>query len=173
VIDVTPTPNLTIFSSSTIGYEDDQIILQVGGAAYYEWDNGIFDSTRIIKVTSVSQTICVTGFNSPVCFADTCVQIDVKPGVNVFVPNTFTPNNDGINDCFIPIVIDVSEENYLFQVYNKWGEEVFSTTEFNKCWKGSSAGQPSESDIYVWKVSFMDLRNKERFVKKGHVLLNR
>lgn len=172
-IDVTPTPSVTLVSSSTLGYEDDQLLLQVSGALYYEWDNGSFDSIRKVKVTSVSQEFCVIGFNSPSCFADTCIQIDVKQGINIFAPNTFTPNNDGYNDCFLPIVVDVSEDNYLFQIFNKWGEEVFSTPQLNTCWEGNSSGQPSKSDIYVWKISCTDLKNQERFIKQGHIFLNR
>jgi gliding motility-associated-like protein len=173
VIDITPTPVLTISSTSDIGYEDEEVVLRVSGADMYTWQDGVLDSVRRVTITSVSQTFCVTGFNSSKCFADTCVQIDVKPGISIFAPNTFTPNGDGINDCFVPFVVDVSEDNYLFQVFNQWGEEVFSTTELNTCWDGTSQNQGSSSDIYIWKISCMDLKNRERFINQGHIFLNR
>ena len=170
-IELTSTPVLSILTSVNIGYQGEEIVMEVGGAAYYEWENGSFDSIRNVDLSSVSQMYCVRGYNSPTCFLDTCIEIEVKQSANIFAPNTFTPNNDGVNDCFLPVLVDVDRENYVFQIFNKWGEEVFFTTELDQCWDGSRAGQTLKSDIYVWKVTCVSEQNNLPMEDQGHIFL--
>ena len=170
-IELTSTPVLSILTSVNIGYQGEEMVMEVGGAAYYEWENGSFDSIRNVDLSSVSQMYCVRGYNSPTCFLDTCIEIEVKQSANIFAPNTFTPNNDGVNDCFSPVLVDVDRENYVFQIFNKWGEEVFFTTELDQCWDGSRAGQTLKSDIYVWKVTCVSEQNNLPMENQGHIFL--
>jgi gliding motility-associated-like protein len=93
----------------------------------------------------------------------------VKPGL--YVPNAFTPNNDGDNDIFRPIPIGMKSLKY-FKVYNRRGQLVFSTTIQNKGWDGTFKGSPQDSDVYVWIVEGVDYLGKDIF-QKGTVTLIR
>ena len=60
----------------------------------------------------------------------------------VYVPNTFTPNGDGINDLFIPIVTSYSDlGQYEFRIYDRWGEVIFESKTVGEGWDGI-AGRP-------------------------------
>ena len=79
----------------------------------------------------------------------------------IFVANSFSPNSKGPvqNETFKPVGISIfsnqvdNEVNdYVFQVYNKWGERVFETHQLSKGWDGSFKGKPSSDDVYIWTI---------------------
>ena len=61
-------------------------------------------------------------------------QLTIDPVYTMYVPDVFTPNNDGLNDIFIPKGQSISE--FEMYVYNRWGEEVFYTDDINMGWNG-------------------------------------
>jgi len=67
---------------------------------------------------------------------DTVYAHFVKEEYAFYVPNSFTPNNDGTNDVFKPTGNAIDPDNYHFLVFNKWGEKVFETKDLNKSWEG-------------------------------------
>lgn len=70
------------------------------------------------------------------------------------VPNLFTPNMDGTNDRFAPIIRSDVITDYLLQIYSRWGKEVFTSRDPATGWDGSMNGLDLPSDTYVWKMSF-------------------
>jgi gliding motility-associated-like protein len=87
---------------------------------------------------------------------------------NVFVPNAFTPNNDGENDLVFLRTINATKIN--FRIYNRWGEEVFKTESLTEGWDGTFKGikQTPQSFVYVADVTFFDGSEK---VLKGNITL--
>lgn len=79
-----------------------------------------------------------------------------------WIPNAFTPNRpDGLNDAFRP-KMDLQTcvvAQYRFQIYNRWGQKVFETTDPQKAWDGRSQGQTVQSGVYSWKLGYMDSSN--------------
>jgi gliding motility-associated-like protein len=65
---------------------------------------------------------------------------------NVFIPNAFTPNGDGINDVFIPRSLIL--KSMRLGIYNKWGNKVFETDDLTKSWDGNYKGEPVEPGTY-------------------------
>ena len=61
-----------------------------------------------------------TAFASPTCLDTVCMLITVEPGLTVHVPNAFSPDGDGINDGFLPVVLGVDPEVYRFDVFDRW-----------------------------------------------------
>lgn len=89
----------------------------------------------------------------------------------VYVPNSFTPNNDGKNDVFIPTFYNVSAENYKMIIYNRWGEEIFETTDISEGWDGSVNGKPVLTNtVFVYLLYYADLMGA-KFMKKGTVTI--
>jgi gliding motility-associated-like protein len=67
------------------------------------------------------------------------------------VPGGFTPNNDGKNDCFgVGYWGQVSD--FAMNVYNRWGELIFSANNPTQCWDGKYKGQLQPSDVYVYII---------------------
>ena len=95
----------------------------------------------------------------------------------VFVPNCFTPNNDGVNDVFMPVVsgLDDSNPSYEFMVVNRWGEIVFRTTKPNEAWNGNvrNGAYFAVDDVYQWYVSVKLQTNAPTTELQGHVTLTR
>jgi len=71
----------------------------------------------------------------------------------LYVPTAFTPNNDGDNDTFGPNGLRMEKyKSYDFQIYNKWGEIIFETTDINEWWDGAD----SPSEVYSWILIITD-----------------
>jgi len=84
-----------------------------------------------------------------------CKDTFVKPivigeGLGVFVPNAFTPNNDGLNDVFQPKGHGIKKYNMM--IFDRWGEKLFYTDDFFKGWDGTFKGTLCKDDIYTWKI---------------------
>ncbi len=103
--------------------------------------------------------------------ADTIVKaIKVEPDLSVYVPNVFTPNNDYLNDVFMPITRAL--KSYELLVFDRWGAKVFSTTKADEAWDGTYRGEPCKMDVYVWKISLSSV-NGEMKTMTGNVMLSR
>lgn len=69
------------------------------------------------------------------------------------VPNVFSPNGDGINDCFAPLGLEANPECYSVQIFDRWGLGVFTSRVSNACWKGvTDAGDPVPDGVYYYFV---------------------
>jgi gliding motility-associated-like protein len=98
--------------------------------------------------------------------------IDVIKGGHQFVGNAFSPNGDGVNDIFKPVLQGVIPEGYTFEVYNRWGELVFRTHDLEAGWDGVFGGKPANIDTYVWLVRGYYVGNIG-FSQEGNVSLIR
>ncbi len=91
--------------------------------------------------------------------------------IGVNLPNAFSPNGDGLNDIFRGVFFGIRNINY-FNIYNRFGELVFSSKNLSEGWDGTLNGQPQSSGVYVWIIEVTDLQDKKIF-KKGIVTLIR
>ena len=74
----------------------------------------------------------------------------------LYLPNSFTPNNDGLNDLFTPVINEYIT-NYNFRIYNRWGELIFKTNQISEGWDGRVNREIAEIDAYVYKISYQYL----------------
>ena len=86
------------------------------------------------------------------CYDIHCETITLTPDVIIYLPNTFSPNGDGINDIFRAEVN--GRENLIledFIIKNRWGQTVFQTNNIDKGWNG---GDNPIIDTYVWRIKY-------------------
>ncbi|MEO6719422.1 MAG: M43 family zinc metalloprotease [Ferruginibacter sp.] len=131
-------------------------ILQVKLPGYinYMWSTGSTDDhigitnagTYNVQVTDAYG--CVGIDSMKVFFYDNCITIQI--------PNAFTPNGDGKNDEFKPL-IPVPVNNYHMQIWNRWGRLLFETRERLKGWDGTFKSVPQAPAAYVYLITFKDL----------------
>ena len=99
----------------------------------------------------------------------------VKPDFFFAIPNTFTPNGNGLNEIFIPgSLVGATEKNYGFYIFDRWGELIFEGHDLLDGWNGTANGGSLLSQIgtYVWIVEVTDMEgNAHRYT--GHVNLIR
>jgi gliding motility-associated-like protein len=91
------------------------------------------------------------------CEAFDTINIKVYEGPELYVPNAFTPNGDGLNDVLRVVSIGMKEFHF-FRIYNRYGELVFSTTDPAKGWDGTLKGKKQSIGTYVWMTEAIDYR---------------
>ena len=95
-------------------------------------------------------------------------KIFIRSEIALFLPNSFTPNGDGLNDTFTPKGFGISEEAYAFLIFNRWGEVVFETNNVLEGWDGTFKGELLTSGVYAWRADFRDLNGKG-YRRKGQM----
>jgi len=86
----------------------------------------------------------------------------------IWIPSAFTPNGDGLNDVFYVMGL-ISGERFSFEVYNRWGERLFTSNDPSLGWDGTYKGKIVQDDVYVYKVFCMV--NSRYFAKYGSITL--
>ena len=86
------------------------------------------------------------------CYKEVTYLVSVEPNFHLYIPNTFTPNNDGVNDGFKPIIS--GHDYFEFYVYDRWGEQIFHTKNSDDLWYGNNEGELCPIGTYVCKVIY-------------------
>ncbi len=132
------------------------------------------DSTLLSPIASpiVSTTYNIKAINNNNCSAFDSVTITVKPKTEIFIPNVFTPNNDGVND-FIRPNYSLTYNNITFNIYDKWGKKVFDGNTNNQYkWDGKIKQNNAINGTYVYYFRANNLLGESKF-KKGTIILLR
>ncbi|MBL0095619.1 MAG: gliding motility-associated C-terminal domain-containing protein [Bacteroidetes bacterium] len=93
-------------------------------------------------------------------------EVEIIPAMSLYIPNTFTPNGDGLNDTFG--VAGEAIKDFRMQIFNRWGQLIFETSNSNERWDGTYGGQKVPMGTYVYKVS-AGSPNGQRQNKEGNL----
>lgn len=104
------------------------------------------------------------------CTGDDTVKVWVVDHASFVMPTAFSPNGDGHNDYFRPISVGYRALKY-FRVFDRWGEEVWYSTNLETGWDGNYKGKPCQLGTYFWEISFIDRFGKSAFMKGDVTLL--
>lgn len=134
----------------------------------YNWSTG---STAAAITADHPGWYWLQGVDKDGCTNTDSVLISGKdcPPMGIYVPGAFTPNGDGKNDIFRPIVYG-NVTSYQFSVYNRQGQLVFTSRELNKGWDGRVGGQSPEANVFAWFCSYQ-LDGQPVQLEKGTVIL--
>ncbi len=106
------------------------------------------------------------------CEHDTTIIVRIGAEYNLYIPNSFTPNGDGLNDVFSPVGLGVDPDAYSIYIYNRWGELIYEAKTLNRAWDGRimNSDQMAAIGSYVWKVVANDYTNdSERNEYTGYI----
>jgi gliding motility-associated-like protein len=146
-----------------------------GGTGSFLWSpaSGLNTTTTPNPVAKLlhDQVYTLTVTTPEGCVAVDSVRIEIFKGSEVHVPNAFTPNGDGLNDRFRPLVKGITRLDD-FSVFNRWGELVFHSKDPQAYWDGRINGRTAPSGHYVWIFRAKDLAGKQ-YTLKGTILLIR
>jgi gliding motility-associated-like protein len=119
--------------------------------------------------------VCLKVENEFGCEDSICIDLFIESVLLVYVPNAFTPDGDGTNDYFFPVVKGIDPNEYRFVIYDRWGNRVFTSTTPNEVWEGGYDGSDYfvQNDIYIWRLEVKELSTGEEKIYKGHVSLLR
>jgi len=136
------------------------------------WETG--DSVCSITVYEGDEYL-VDMTDSYGCVTRDTVFVDLsESSLSVWVPNVFTPNNDGMNDEFSPVGLGI--DNYEIWIYNRWGDQIFTTAEFKHPWDGTLGGASKvvPEGVYIYKVTYsQECSDNKPVTKVGHVTVLR
>jgi len=96
--------------------------------------------------------------------------LEIKHRGQVYIPNVFTPNGDGLNDVFFPKGKGIRTIKYL-RVFNRWGELVYETKDPKIGWDGKFKGNPYNAQTLVWVLQGIGADNKTYNAKGSTVLI--
>jgi len=162
---------LTLQASTTLGEVNDTPI-QITDSQWNGPDGFFTTENPIIVNTSGSYTFTVTDE----CGNTTSSSFEVTTVDKLTFPNIFFPdssNQGGINNTFGPESECDQISNYTLQIYNRWGELVFETSNTDERWPGRtmSQGDILEEDVYLWQCSYVS--NSRLQTQKGSITLKR
>jgi len=109
--------------------------------------------------------VCGTRFDSVTVKLKAC-------DCEMLIPNSFTPNEDNKNDYFFP-VLQCEYSYFSFTVYDKWGNQIFTTNSTSGKWDGRFKGNLCEEDIYVYKIESTEKGTDKKVPRSGRVSLIR
>jgi len=179
------TVTLDEFESFTVDAQPDDILLTEATQlevdnlpnATYEWKPEEFldDPTVYNPVATPTENVVftVTVTNENGCIATDTVSVRVVPPIcdetDIFVPNTFSPNGDGLNDFFMVRSNFIDEFEMI--VYNRWGEEVYETKDPDtQGWDGTFNNTDLEADVYGYHLRVLCIGGVE-FIKQGNITI--
>ncbi len=123
----------------------------------------IYDNVGIYEVNLI--TIDLNG-----CVDSTARFVEIRPSAEIYIPNAFTPNGDAKNDVFEIYTHNVKDVEV--QIYDRWGLKIVEWNDVKGGWDGRVNGDMAQSDVYVYRVSTIDV-NEKREIHIGHVSLVR
>ena len=175
VIVVKPRPDAAFEYTAYTGPADATLQLHnfTSGADSYFWDfgNGITSGMAEPLVTYTSEglyTLSLLVKNTENCYDTAVSQYYYMPGF--WMPNAFSPNHDNFNDVFKPVTQRTSLNPYSFSVYNRWGQQLFSTTNPSEGWDGTYQGKDCEAGTYTYLVEYPQDKNGAEMVQRRGVV---
>lgn len=149
------------------------------GADFWTWDFGDgstpysigIDSSSIITPSPYTYqdtgtyTIMLITSTQYSCVDTTYQKIVIGPDVSFYIPNAFSPNNDGINDTFFPKGIFISQ--FEMTIFDRWGNSVFFSDDFHKPWDGKAnyGNEIAQPDVYIYVIKGTDIYRKKHNYK--------
>lgn len=121
------------------------------------------EGSYVVKLIALANNGCVDSIQQT---------ITVGNGLVFYIPNSFTPNGDGINDTFLPVFTSgMDEANYRFTLFNRWGEMVFESTDMTLGWDGKFENELVQAGTYIWDIRFQHRDSGASEQMSGHVVL--
>ena len=91
---------------------------------------------------------------------------------DIYIPNSFTPNDDDRNDIFIP-VFQCEYSYFLLTIFDRWGNTVYTSTNINGKWDGKFKSNPCPDDVYVYRIDAVQKNPEKKITRTGHISLFR
>ena len=134
--------------------------LSVNGNTY-EWDfgNGAAStetnpSQAFDSISNFNVMLVTTSMNG--CVDTAYHVVEIGPDFIIYVPNTFTPDGDGVNDVFYPSVEGFDPLRFSLQIFDRWGDLIFESSIPQSGWDGTYKGINAKDGTYVWKINVKD-----------------
>ncbi len=145
------------------GCVDEPLLIDATNVAnqYFLWSTG--DTTSFVYVSTSGPYSVTLGNECGEVSDQTVVELqDCSP--SVYIPNTFTPNNDGLNDVWMPVTYGILE--FELRIFDRWGDLVYYTNDPQSPWQGNmtSSGYYAPDGLYSYRFDYHDVRNDKKIL---------
>jgi gliding motility-associated-like protein len=162
--------------NDTIIVRGESIQFNATGGDHYIWTPSAFLNDTTIRnpigyypdTATITYYVYVSSNNG--CQGEDSVRVQVVRQASIFVPNAFTPNGDGRNDILRVIGIGYRRIEF-FRIYNRYGQEVYFSSDLRTGWDGTLNGGPAPSGVYYWVAKVIDRFGREEMLKGDVTLL--
>ena len=185
--DGTITVSVSLIDGSTVSASVDQAIVAPGtvvqlsatpsGGVTYSWSptTGVSDPTSASPTATITQTTTyILSVSDGICTKSDPVTVTVYDAIcgdpDIFVPNSFTPNNDGVNDLLFVRGRNITELEFM--IFDRWGEKVFETRDQSIGWDGAFRGEAVGPAVFVYHLTAV-CADGQRYFTKGNVTVIR
>jgi gliding motility-associated-like protein len=140
---------------------------------HWEWTSNTNSTTAMPYEKNNEDFLFRDSISFVISASDNITAVFVDKRTDLVLPTGFTPNGDGVNDVFSPLGLQAKYmRDYEMQVWNRWGQEVFRSTEFQTGWDGTFNGDRLQTGVYAYMLKYKNVENESKIVK-GNVTLIR
>lgn len=170
-------PDEVFISNPEIQISNNTTVL---GNNTYEWKIAGVTSTNkdvnprfeLPKIGKYPITLTATSYHG--CKDEITKTLEIKNDFNIFIPTSFSPNFDGLNDYFAPVFSEygLDMKSFEMEIFDRWGHSLYRTKDPNKGWDGSALnkGEPLKEEVYIFRIKYKDM-DGNAYNKMGHVSL--
>lgn len=176
-VNIYQNPSLSLGTNTTVILGESVSLTATSSTNTYTW----FPSTGLscvncanpLATPAETQVYCVQTTDG-ICTNSACVTVNVElpcsENSDFSIPNAFSPNGDGNNDVFCAQGNNRYLTYFSLSVFDRWGEKLFETSDFDSCWDGTYKGKLLNPDVFVYYIKAICGERKE-IIKKGNVTL--
>ncbi|MBT8220151.1 MAG: gliding motility-associated C-terminal domain-containing protein, partial [Bacteroidia bacterium] len=144
-VDIIPTPVPFLGNDTVFCIRGNPLVLEPGDYSSYEWQDGSTASSFLIQEAGNYGVTVTDAFG---CVGEDDISIMEQCPTQVYVPNAFSPNADGINDEFQILGNDIISSRLI--VFDRWGNIVFEGEHTDEIWNGTFNGKQAPTGTYIW-----------------------
>jgi gliding motility-associated-like protein len=171
-VEVFSLPDIDLGDDITIDFGESVTVNAIAGQGQLLWyPTSEFDCSNCSSQQWKPEetiTVIVVNTDNNQCSSSDTMEITVNSLDEIFIPNAFSPNEDGLNDYFFAVSAS-SVSEFTCMIFDRWGELVFSSENILQSWDGTYGGQKVANDVYVWRITGRIENSGTYFDKTGHV----
>jgi gliding motility-associated-like protein len=138
----------------------------------YLWNTGA--TTSFLDVFHPGTYTVILTYNNTCHLYDTIEVAAIEDDPPLFIPNSFTPNSDGLNDVFSPAGNYENIVDFYMAIYNRWGKLIFETRDKNQGWDGIINNDTVQLGVYVYRIDYRSFCSPDKTINQvGHVVVLR
>lgn len=173
-IDVFIKPHADFYFNPEVGYTSNPEITFTDfsiGANSWLWNFGdpasinfnfsdLKNPTHIFS-DSGTFTVMLIVWSSHTCSDTATHDVTIFPEPIVYIPNSFSPNSDILNDVFRPVINGIDKKTFKMYIFDRWGKKIYFTDDLYKGWDGKNNGKPVEIGVFTYIIYFNEYTGKE------------